>query len=214
MKFPISLAVSGSQVLAAGLAMLFNPATGEVVGRVPFASAGEVRSAVESSRAAQIGWAALNSQRRARVFLRFVRLLEEHADELAESLSREHGKTIPDAKGDIQRGLEVCEYVCGAPELLKGEFSWNAGGGIDMYSMRQPVGVGAGNNAVQLSGDDPDVDVCSRHRLRQRIRSETVRTRSVGASTPGGVDDRIRSPSGSPQCDPRRPGGRGGALRG
>ena len=123
---------------------VFNPATGEVVGRVPFASTTEVRNAVESSKAAQAGWAALNPQRRARVFMRFVRLLEEHADELAELLSREHGKTIPDAKGDIQRGLEVCEYVCSAPELLKGEFSWNAGGGIDMYSMRQPVGVGAG----------------------------------------------------------------------
>ena len=123
---------------------VFNPATGEVVGRVAFASTTEVRNAVESSKTAQAGWAALNPQRRARVFMRFVRLLEENADELAESLSREHGKTIPDAKGDIQRGLEVCEYVCGAPELLKGEFSWNAGGGIDMYSMRQPVGVGAG----------------------------------------------------------------------
>lgn len=138
--------VGGSRVAGSSgrFGEVFNPATGEVIGRVPFASAKEVRSVVETAREAQVGWARVNPQRRARVFMKFVRLLEESADELAEMLSREHGKTIPDAKGDIQRGLEVCEYVCGAPELLKGEFSWNAGGGIDMYSMRQPVGVGAG----------------------------------------------------------------------
>ncbi len=123
---------------------VYNPATGEIDARVPFASGDEVRKAVENARAAQPDWAAVNPQRRARVFMKFVRLLEENADELAEALSREHGKTIPDAKGDIQRGLEVCEYVCGAPELLKGEYTTGAGGGIDMYSMRQPVGVGAG----------------------------------------------------------------------
>ena len=123
---------------------VFNPATGEVIARVPFASSSEVRFAVETARVAQAEWATVNPQRRSRVFMRFVRLLEENSGELAELLSREHGKTIPDAKGDIQRGLEVCEYVCAAPELLKGEYTWNAGGGIDMYSMRQPVGVGAG----------------------------------------------------------------------
>ena len=123
---------------------VFNPATGEVIARVPLASADEVGRAVATAAAAQADWSAVNPQRRARVFMRFVRLLETHADELAETLSREHGKTLPDAAGDIQRGLEVCEYACGAPELLKGEYSWNAGGGIDMYSLRQPVGVGAG----------------------------------------------------------------------
>ena len=123
---------------------VYNPATGEVIARVPFASAEEVSVAAHSARAAQEGWKAVNPQRRARVFMNFVRLLDENADELAETLSREHGKTIPDARGDIQRGLEVCEYVCGVPELMKGEYTSNAGGGIDMFSMRQPVGVGAG----------------------------------------------------------------------
>ena len=123
---------------------IYNPTIGEVQSRVALADPGEVRAAVERARAAQPGWAAVNPQRRARVFVRFVDLVERHKEELAETLSREHGKTIPDAKGDIQRGVEVCEYVCGAPELGKGEYTWNAGGGIDMYSMRQPVGIGVG----------------------------------------------------------------------
>ncbi len=123
---------------------VYNPATGEVESSVPLASADEVRAAIASAREAQPGWAATSAQRRGRVFMRFVELLNQNRKELAEALSKEHGKTLPDADGDIQRGLEVCEYVCGAPELTKGEYSWNAGSGIDMYSMRQPVGVGAG----------------------------------------------------------------------
>ena len=94
--------------------------------------------------AAQAGWAATNPQRRARVMMEFVRLLNRDMDKLAEALSREHGKTIPDAKGDVQRGLEVVEFCIGAPHLLKGEFTDSAGPGIDMYSMRQPIGVAAG----------------------------------------------------------------------
>lgn len=123
---------------------VFNPATGEVVGTVPFADSTEVDRAVASALAAQPAWAATNPQRRARVFMRFVDLVDRHREELAEALSREHGKTIPDAKGDIQRGVEVCEYVCGIPELAKGEYSTDVGPGIDMFSMRQPLGVGAG----------------------------------------------------------------------
>lgn len=123
---------------------VYNPATGEVESSVPLASADEVRAAIANAREAQPGWAATSAQRRGRVFMKFVDLLHQNRKELAEALSREHGKTLPDADGDIQRGLEVCEYVCGVPELTKGEYSWNAGSGIDMYSMRQPVGVGAG----------------------------------------------------------------------
>ncbi|MDJ1007254.1 MAG: CoA-acylating methylmalonate-semialdehyde dehydrogenase [Paracoccaceae bacterium] len=123
---------------------VFNPATGEVQARVPLASAAELSAAVESAKAAQIGWGATNPQRRARVMMEFVRLLNRDMDKLAEALSREHGKTLPDAKGDIQRGLEVAEFCIGAPHLLKGEFSDSAGPGIDMYSMRQPLGVVAG----------------------------------------------------------------------
>ena len=123
---------------------VFNPATGEVQARCPLASAAEVRAAVENAKAAQPAWAAQNPQRRARVMMKFVQLLHRDMDKLAEALSREHGKTIPDAKGDVIRGLEVAEFCIGAPHLLKGEYTESAGPGIDMYSMRQPIGVAAG----------------------------------------------------------------------
>ena len=123
---------------------VFNPATGEVQAKVPLASVEELDAAVASAAEAQVGWAATNPQRRARVMMEFVRLLNRDMDKLAEALSREHGKTIPDAKGDVQRGLEVVEFCIGAPHLLKGEYTDNAGPGIDMYSMRQALGVVAG----------------------------------------------------------------------
>ena len=123
---------------------VFNPATGEVQAQVALASAEEVRAAVENAKDAQPGWAATNPQRRARVLMKFVDLLNRDMDKLAEVLSREHGKTFPDAKGDVQRGLEVVEFCIGAPHLLKGEFSEGAGPGIDLYSIRQPLGVVAG----------------------------------------------------------------------
>jgi malonate-semialdehyde dehydrogenase (acetylating) / methylmalonate-semialdehyde dehydrogenase len=123
---------------------VFEPMTGEVTARVPLANAAEVREAVETARAAQPAWAATNPQRRARVFMRFVDLLNQHADEIAETLSREHGKTTADSRGDLQRGLEVAEFAIGIPHLLKGEFTDSAGPGIDIYSMRQPLGVVAG----------------------------------------------------------------------
>jgi malonate-semialdehyde dehydrogenase (acetylating) / methylmalonate-semialdehyde dehydrogenase len=123
---------------------IFNPATGEVQGEVALASAEELNAAVENAKATQPKWAATNPQRRARVFMKFVQLLNDNMDELAEMLSREHGKTIEDAKGDIVRGLEVCEFVIGIPHLSKSEFTEGAGPNIDMYSIRQAVGVGAG----------------------------------------------------------------------
>ena len=123
---------------------VFNPATGEVQAQVALASEAELAAAVENAKAAQVGWAATNPQRRARVFMKFVDLLNQNMDELATLLSSEHGKTVDDAKGDIIRGLEVCEFVIGIPHLQKSEFTEGAGPGIDMYSIRQPVGVGAG----------------------------------------------------------------------
>jgi malonate-semialdehyde dehydrogenase (acetylating)/methylmalonate-semialdehyde dehydrogenase len=123
---------------------VFNPATGEVQAKCPLASVEEMNTAVAAAQAAQPAWAATNPQRRARVMMEFVRLLNRDMDKLAEALSREHGKTFPDAKGDIQRGLEVVEYCIGAPQLLKGEFTDGAGPGIDIYSMRQALGVTAG----------------------------------------------------------------------
>ncbi len=123
---------------------VFNPATGETVRKVAMASNGEVDAAVAAAALAQPKWGATNPQRRGRVLMRFVQLLERDMDKLAEALSREHGKTLPDARGDVQRGLEVMEYCIGAPQMLKGEYTDNAGPGIDMYSMRQPLGVVAG----------------------------------------------------------------------
>ncbi|BBF93311.1 CoA-acylating methylmalonate-semialdehyde dehydrogenase [Blastochloris tepida] len=123
---------------------IFQPMTGEVIGRVAFATTAEVRAAVENAKAAQPAWAATNPQRRARVLMEFLRLVQRDYDELAELLAREHGKTIPDAKGDIQRGVEVIEFSTGVPHLMKGEYTDGAGPGIDIYSMRQPLGVVAG----------------------------------------------------------------------
>ncbi len=123
---------------------VFNPATGEVQAQVALASKAELDAATADAAQAQIKWGATNPQRRARVMMEFVRLLNRDMDKLALALSSEHGKTVPDAKGDIQRGLEVIEFCIGAPHLLKGEFTDSAGPGIDMYSMRQPIGVAAG----------------------------------------------------------------------
>ncbi|MDB6177521.1 CoA-acylating methylmalonate-semialdehyde dehydrogenase [Paracoccus sp. Z330] len=123
---------------------VFNPATGEVQAKVSLATKDELDAAVESAARAQIKWGATNPQRRARVMMEFVRLINRDMDKLAEALSSEHGKTFPDAKGDVQRGLEVIEFCIGAPHLLKGEYTDSAGTGIDMYSMRQPLGVVAG----------------------------------------------------------------------
>ncbi|TFF21742.1 CoA-acylating methylmalonate-semialdehyde dehydrogenase [Jiella endophytica] len=125
-------------------AEIFNPATGEVQGTVALASPDELRAAVENAKAAQPEWAATNPQRRARVMMKFVELLNRDMDKLAEALSKEHGKTFPDAKGDVQRGLEVAEFCIAAPQMMKGEFSEGAGPGIDIYSIRQPLGVVAG----------------------------------------------------------------------
>src|ERR1700678_4240209 len=123
---------------------VFEPMTGDVQAQVALASRAELRAAVENARAAQTEWAATNPQRRARVMMKFLELAQRDYDKLADVLAREHGKTVPDAKGDIQRGLEVVEFACGIPHLMKGEYTEGAGPGIDIYSMRQPLGVVAG----------------------------------------------------------------------
>src|SRR6188472_3381415 len=123
---------------------VFEPMTGEVQAKVALASKAELRAAVENAKAAQVEWGATNPQRRARVMMKFLELAQRDYDKLADLLAREHGKTVPDAKGDIQRGLEVVEFACGIPHLMKGEYTEGAGPGIDIYSMRQPLGVVAG----------------------------------------------------------------------
>ena len=123
---------------------IYNPSNGEVQAQVQLATVEELDAAVKIAAEAQPAWAATNPQRRARVMFNFKTLLEENMDELAALLSSEHGKVIADAKGDIQRGLEVIEFACGVPHLLKGEYTEGAGPGIDVLSRREALGVVAG----------------------------------------------------------------------
>jgi malonate-semialdehyde dehydrogenase (acetylating)/methylmalonate-semialdehyde dehydrogenase len=123
---------------------IYNPATGEVTARLPFASAAEVRGAIASAAKAFPAWAATAPAKRAQVLFKFRELILKNMTELAELLSAEHGKTLDDAKGSVTRGLEVVEFACGIPHLLKGEFSDSVAGGVDCYGIRQPLGVVAG----------------------------------------------------------------------
>ena len=134
---------------------VFDPNTGEVQAKVALATAAEVDGAVQAALAAQPAWAATNPQRRARVMFEFKRLVEARMDELAQLLSSEHGKVVADSRGDIQRGLEVIEFACGIPHVLKGEYTEGAGPGIDVYSMRQPLGVAAGITPFNFPGMIP-----------------------------------------------------------
>ena len=137
--------VGGTSGLAASRKSdVFDPNTGEVQAQVVLGGKDALDRAVAAAQAAQPAWAATNPQRRARVMFEFKRLAEANMDELAHMLSAEHGKVIADSKGDIQRGLEVVEFCCGLPHVLKGEYTQGAGPGIDVYSMRQPLGIGAG----------------------------------------------------------------------
>ena len=123
---------------------VFNPSTGAQSGAVALATAAELDRAVQAAKAAQPGWAAVNPQRRARVLFRFKELLERDMNSIARLLSAEHGKVIADSRGDILRGLEVVEFCAGLPHALKGEYTQGAGPGIDVYSLRTPLGVVAG----------------------------------------------------------------------
>ncbi len=123
---------------------VLNPSAGEVQAQVVLGDRAVLDRAVQAALAAQPAWAATNPQRRARVMFEFKALVEANMQELAELLASEHGKVVADAKGDIQRGLDVIEFACGIPHVLKGEYTQGAGPGIDVYSMRQPIGIGAG----------------------------------------------------------------------
>lgn len=123
---------------------VYNPATGRIQARVALASRAETEAAIDAAAQAAPGWAATTPLRRARVMFRFNELLEAHKQELAAIITREHGKTLPDAMGELTRGIEVVEFACGIPHLLKGEMSEEVGTGVDSYSLRQPVGVCAG----------------------------------------------------------------------
>jgi len=137
----------GGQVVAGTsgrTGVVYNPASGAVRGTVAYASADETRAAIARAAQALPGWAATPPLQRARVMFRFKALLEQHLDELAGLLTAEHGKVLSDARGEVIRGMEVVEFACGIPQLLKGEFSENVGTAVDSWSTRQPVGVCAG----------------------------------------------------------------------
>jgi malonate-semialdehyde dehydrogenase (acetylating)/methylmalonate-semialdehyde dehydrogenase len=138
------LAAGTAGLPPAPLSPVFDPNSGEVQAEVPLGGIEVLQRAIDSADAVQPGWAATNPQRRARVLFRFKELVEAEIDSLARMLSAEHGKVVADARGDIQRGLEVIEYACGIPHALKGEYTQGAGPGIDVYSMRVPLGIGAG----------------------------------------------------------------------
>ena len=128
----------------AGRGTVYNPATGDAIAEVALADTAQVDRAVRAARAAFPEWSETSPLKRARVLFRFKDLLERHHDELAAIVTREHGKVLGDAKGEIMRGIEVVEFACGIPHLLKGQYSDNIGGGIDNFSLRQPLGVCAG----------------------------------------------------------------------
>ncbi|MEL7198396.1 MAG: CoA-acylating methylmalonate-semialdehyde dehydrogenase [Pseudomonadota bacterium] len=134
----------GDSPAAARKHQIWNPSTGEVQAEVALGDAALLDAAVATAKKVQPAWAATNPQKRARVMFKFKELIEANMQSLAELLSSEHGKVVDDAKGDVQRGLEVIEYACGIPQVLKGEYTQGAGPGIDVLSTRQPLGIGAG----------------------------------------------------------------------
>ena len=141
---------------------VFNPNTGEVQARVALAKHAEVEHAIALAQAAQPAWAATNPQRRARVMFKFLDLVQKEFDSLAALLSSEHGKTVPDSRGDIQRGLEVVEFACGIPHLMKGEYSDRRRPGDRSLFAAPAPRRRRRHHAVQLPGDDPDVEIRAR----------------------------------------------------
>jgi len=146
MSKELSHYVNGRHVAGTGgrFGDVYNPATGEVAARVPLASAVDTTAVIQAAAAAFPAWRDTPPLRRATILFRFKELLDSHLDELAQLVALEHGKVINDARGSVARGIEVVEFACGAPQLLKGTFSENVGTNVDSHSVRQPVGVCAG----------------------------------------------------------------------
>jgi len=182
--------VGGSGGSPARKHQIWNPSTGEVQAEVPLGDAALLEKAIATAKEVQPAWAASNPQKRARVMFRFKELVETNMQSLAELLSSEHGKVVDDAKGDVQRGLEVIEYACGIPQVMKGEYTQGAGPGIDVYSTRQPLGIGAGITPFNFPAMIPMwmyVDVRHGDSGGQRLHPQAVRTRPERASTAGGI---------------------------
>lgn len=145
MTYQISHFINGQMVAAAGRKSdIFNPATGEVIGQVVMADKNIIEKAVASAKAAFPTWSSTTPLKRARILFKFKSLLEQNQNELAKIVTEEHGKTLADARGSIQRGIDVVEFVCGVPNLLKGSYSEDVATEMDSYSVRQPLGICAG----------------------------------------------------------------------
>ena len=143
---------------------VFNPATGEQTSEVKLASTQDVDTSVQIAKKAFVSWSNKPPLQRARVLFKFKELIEKNSEELTKIIVSEHGKVFDDAKGELIRGLEVVEFACGIPQLLKGEFTENVGTDVDSWSLRQPLGVCAGSN----------VDVSRCNCLRQYVYSKTI----------------------------------------
>ena len=137
--------INGKAVIPGGrMGEVYNPATGQITKRVPLCGEAEIDAAVKAACAAHPEWRDASILRRARVMQKFLQLMQQHQKQIAALITEEHGKTLPDAMGSVQRGIEVVEFACGIPQLLKGEYSENVGTAVDTHTVRQPVGVCAG----------------------------------------------------------------------
>ena len=173
--------IVGGAPAATRFADVMDPNNGGVQAQVALGDQAVLDQAVAAAQAAQPAWAAMNPQRRARVMFNFKALIEKHMDELAHMLSAEHGKVIADSKGDIQRGLEVVEFCCGLPHVMKGEYTQSAGPGIDVYSMRQPIGIGAGITPFNFPAMIPLWMGAVAISVWQCLPAEAIRTRSFSS---------------------------------
>ncbi len=172
---------------------VWNPSQGEVQAKVNLGTAATLQKAIDAANAAQPAWAATNPQRRARVMFKFKALVEANMNELAELLASEHGKVIADAKGDIQRGLEVIEFCLRHPARAEGRIYARRGPRHRRLFDAPAARHRRRHHPVQLPGDDPDVDVRGGHRLRQRLHPEAVGARPVGPGAPGRADEGSRA---------------------
>ena len=190
--------------------VVYNPATGEAQASVDFASAAEVDEAVAVAREAFATWRASALSRRAECMFKLRDLVDQNRRRIAELVTLEHGKTMADALGEVARGLENIEFACGIPNLLKGGYSEQASRGIDVYQIRQPLGVVAGITPFNFPAMVPHVDVPQRHRLRQHLHPEALREGSLGEPAAGRSDapgrrSRRRLQRGSGRQGRRRP---------
>ncbi len=186
---------------------VYDPATGQITKSVAFGSAGDVDAAVSAARSAFPAWAAKPPLQRAAVLFRFREVFVRDAERLARIITAEHGKTLGDAAGELQRGLEVVEFACGIPHLLKGEFSENVGTVVDSHSVRQPLGICAGISPFNFPAMGAHVDVPHCDCVRQYVCHETERERPLALHGACGIVAGGRTASRRVQCGERRQNG-------